>query len=506
MRARAGRRSAGRAEPRREGGLGSVRALGLLAGLTMAATLPVPSEAESGPRPASVVVAPADAPEAVRATADIVAEGRNDERALLASLLRAPRHPVLVDTSPAGQAEVEAYGRFSVLWLPGTYNLDEPLLIPDSADLLILAEGAVLNYRAATGDAVTVGGTYRSRYRFGTIQSGSSGAALRIAPGPTMPALMSEITFTGLVGMAGTDGGEVRGTGLLIDPSQQNVTTNRIAGTDVGGFETCLSVRPPAEADAVRPGFGKMDTNHFWLSYLRRCRTAIRVDGARGVDSNVWDVNVDASLPGSIAIRTSGAYDRWRVIMGTWGEGSTALILDPGAHHNTIEMTPPLDRFAFRNDSGNRTNVIVGAAGIQPVPTRGSHPPLSVVLLEQGAGPGGAYNLLRLDDRFVAVRQDLGAVDFTDERLGDRDLPPHLYRAEDREAVLGRIAADGGDPTDYLIRPAGDRVVAVARRLGDVAVGAERIGERTLAPQIVAGQSEAAVRALLETLADRQGR
>lgn len=474
--------------------------LAVLAGVAPAAAEApaVPRAAAPGSRAASVVVAPADAPEAVRAGADIVADGRHDEQTLLRSLLAAPRHRVAVDASPADSEEVEALGRHSVVWLPGTYRLDAPLIVPDGADLVIQSEGAVFDYTPQSGDAVTVTGAYRSRYRFGTIRSASDGAALRIAPGERMPTLMSEITFTGLVGTGVTDGAP-RGTGLLIDPAQQNVATNRIAGTDVGGFETCVAVRPPAAADEARPGFGKMDTNHIWLSYVRRCRTGILVDGRRGVDSNMWDVNVDASLPDSVAIRTSGVYDRWRVIMGTWGKGGTALVLDPGARYNVIDMTPPLEGFAFRDDSGNGTNVFIGARAFAalPRPAATTAPPSSISLVEQGIGPDGSYNLLRIDGRFVGVRQDLGPISFALEVLGERDLPPNLYRAADRAEALRRVVADGGSETDYRVEPFRGGVVALHRRLGNVAIGSELIGTRTLSPQILTGPTPEAVRAAL---------
>lgn len=474
----------------RNGMVGGFGALMVLAPLdAVSQTLP----ASGLGRPASVIVAPADAPPEVRAGADLVAAGRNDERILLESVRRAPRHAVAVDASPADQETVSAHARHSVLWLPGTYRLDAPLVLPDTADVVIQGEGAVLDYRPADGDAVTVTGAYRSRYHFGTILVAGTGAALRIAPTAAMPTLMSEITFTGLVGGAG------RGVGLLIDPSRQNVTTSRISGTDVGGFETCVAVLPPAAPDPQRPGLGKMDTNHVWLSYVRRCRTGIAVDGARGVDSNSWDVNVDASLPDSVAIRSSASFDRWRVIMGTWGRGGTALILDAGAKYNVFDVTPPLEGFAFRDDSGNDTNLFLGVRTLSglPRPPKANRPPSAIALVQEGIGPGGAYNLLRIDDRFVAVRQDLGPVSFSLEVLGERDLPPQLYRAAGPEEVRRRIVADGRDPADYATVPYRGGAVAYRRALDPLRVGIDLIGSRSLPPHVMAGASAEEVRRLL---------
>lgn len=440
---------------------------------------------------ATIVVAPHDAPEALRARADLVASGNHDEIVLARSLALARRYPVDIDTSPVEQRRVEVYGRFRALWLPGSYVLDGPLTIPDTADAVIEAEGAVMEYRPATGDAVVVEGGYRSRYRLGTIVSGGDGAALRIAPTPTMPFLMSEIGFTGLVGRNG------RGVGLLIDPSGENVTTSRFQGTDVGGFDTCVQVRPPHPPPGSPPGFGKMDTNHFWLSYLRRCRLAIDVDGAGGrVDSNVWDVNVDASLPGSTAIRTSGRYDRWKVIMGTWADDGVALVLAPGARGNVFDVTPPLETFGFRDDSGNRSNVMVGAGNLAALPTLqpSPPPPKLVELIEPDVGPDRDYNLLRIDDRFVALHQGLGAVDPRQEVLGERELPPWIFLGADDRDLRRRLVAAGEDPAAFTFHRFRGATIAARGELPAAAMGHERLGVRSLPPLIVTGPTVEAVK------------
>lgn len=447
---------------------------------------------------ASVVVAPADAAPEVKAKADLVASGAGDEAVLAQSLRMGPRRRVNIDASPVDQREVEAYGRFRVVWLPGTYMLDGPLVIPDAADGVIEAEGAVLEYRPPVGDAVVITGGNRNRYRFGTIVSGSDGAALAIAPTAAMPFLMSEVSFTGLVGRKGV------GAGLRIDPTAENVTTSRIQGTDVAGFDTCVDVRPPSPPPDAPPGFGKMDTNHFWLSYLRRCRIGVSVDGARGgVDSNDWNVNVDASLPGSVAIRTSGRYDRWRVIMGVWAPDGTALELAPGARSNVFDVTPPLDQFAFRDDSGNDTNVMISARSLAtlPPPQALPPPPRDVALVKPNVGPQGDYNLLRIDGRFFAVHQSLGAVDFHQEMLGDRDLPPWIFRGMDETALRARLVASGEDPAAFSFRRRGRAIVALRAPLPADLIGAERFGVRSLPPLAAAGMSEAAVEELLAAFA-----
>ena len=49
-----------------------------------------------------------------------------------------------------------------------------------------------------------------------------------------------------------------------------------------------------------------------------------------------------------------------------------AIILDPGAKHNVIDISPPIDRYAWRDDSGNDTNIILTQT--HP-PHKGAMPP-----------------------------------------------------------------------------------------------------------------------------------
>ena len=74
-------------------------------------------------------------------------------------------------------------------------------------------------------------------------------------------------------------------------------------------------------------------------------------------------MNVDASLPNSVAIRAAGKYGKWYVIMGTYTfEGKNkALILEPGAKHAVFQVHPPIDMFVWENRSGNDTNLVLSA-------------------------------------------------------------------------------------------------------------------------------------------------
>ena len=79
------------------------------------------------------------------------------------------------------------------------------------------------------------------------------------------------------------------------------------------------------------------------------------------MDNSVWNVNVDASIPDSVAIRTAGGFGKWYIIMGTYGfEGKNkAIVLEPGARHSVFEMHPPVQMFAWEDNSGVDTNLML---------------------------------------------------------------------------------------------------------------------------------------------------
>lgn len=293
-------------------------------------------------------VAASNTPEPARSRADFICDGRDDQIELQESITKGPRttaHVTDLGPYPAGQpfkehvSTYECYGASSVEWLPGDYNLSSTLVIPETADLMIQAQGTRFHYDKEEGDAVVVAGAFRSRYYLGTIYSTSSGAALRMKPERHI--LMSVITFTGLVGK------DFRGVGLWLD---QSVCTNRFEGTDISLFDKGVFVN-----DATT----KIDTNWFWLSYIRTCHYCIYESG-KCVDCNTWDVNVDASMPGSVAIYTAAVYSSWNILMGTWVLDKTnAFILGPGASHQLIQIRPPMDAFRWQDNSGNDTNVLL---------------------------------------------------------------------------------------------------------------------------------------------------
>jgi len=305
---------------------------------------------------AAVTVAAMDSSPQERARADLVCDGQDDQVELAASLVRARRGTTKIDVDPKTQKSVECALNHAVEWLPGTYSLSSTLEIPDAANCVIRAEGTTLRYLPNEGDAVVIRGMNRCRYAFGTIESGSVGAALAVRPRTGMPALMSFVDFAGLVGS------DLRGTGLLLDPAEENVCVNRFVGTDVAGFDKGVLVRGAGNRSDSTSTHGKCDTNWFWMSYVRMCRTCVE-EGSRGVDCSVWEVNVDASIPESVAIRAGGAYGKWFVIMGTYTfeKKNKAIVLEPGATHCVFDVHPPLETFAWEDNSGDPTNRIGGS-------------------------------------------------------------------------------------------------------------------------------------------------
>jgi len=303
---------------------------------------------------AAIVVAAADSLPEEKARADVVCDGTDDQLELAKSLARGRRGKTKVDVDPKTQQTVDCILNHAVEWLPGNYYLSDTLEVPSAANCVIRAEGTTFHYLKDEGDCVVIRGMNRCRYNFGTIESSSSGAALCIRPDAKMPALMSFVNFTGLIGQ------NQRGTGLLLDPTHENICVNRFEGTDVLGFERGVYVGGAGKRTDSASTHGKCDTNWFWLSYVRMCTTCIE-ESAKGVDSSVWNVNVDASLPGATAIRAAGGYGKWYIIMGTYTfeKKNKALVLEPGARHSIFEMQPPIGNFAWKDRSGNDTNIIL---------------------------------------------------------------------------------------------------------------------------------------------------
>lgn len=304
---------------------------------------------------ASIVVAAANTPAKAKARADLVCDGTHDEVELLAALTRAPKvHLTLLRADTGATQTLECLGKHSVEWLPGDYTLEATLAIPDATELAINAEGACLHYQPARGDAVTIAGISRCLYRLGRIETASDGAALRLRPAASMPALTSRVSFTGLAGQS------QRGTGLHVDPSRESICHNEFNGTDIAGF--AVGVRVDEALSFCR-------ANWFYLNDIRRCSAGVEERG-QGVESNDYWVQVETAPSSTVPLQSAGAFGKWQIMLGIAGGALPdkpnpklpSLTLNPGARGNTYEFYPPLGLFApVSNESGNKTNVILSA-------------------------------------------------------------------------------------------------------------------------------------------------
>ena len=94
-----------------------------------------------------------------------------------------------------------------------------------------------------------------------------------------------------------------------------------------------------------------------------------------------------------------------------------------------------------------------------------------------------SYNLLSLDNLYIGLSKSVGRIDFTKEKLGDRDLWPYILRGSKRASLERTIRSRGGNPTRYRYRKYGSTVVAV-RGINPIWIGREFFGRRILSPYI----------------------
>ena len=106
---------------------------------------------------------------------------------------------------------------------------------------------------------------------------------------------------------------------IIIKSRRRIVCTHRFEGTDISGFDKGIYISCPGSPTPPFRATAKCDTNWFWVSYIRMCNTCIHEEGDSDhgrVDDNVWFVNVDASEPNAVAIRTAAIHGKWYVITG----------------------------------------------------------------------------------------------------------------------------------------------------------------------------------------------
>jgi len=119
------------------------------------------------------------------------------------------------------------------------------------------------------------------------------------------------------------------------------------------------------------------------------------------------------------------------------------------------------------------------------------------------------YNLLRFDTRYVAFARSLGDVAVGSEKIGERELPPQVLCNSTLEALRVRVGQTEdqtllvepelvGETGSYNLVRIGSRFIAVAKVLGSLALGTERVGDRELAPLILVATTVDEIRSRAE--------
>lgn len=179
---------------------------------------------------ASFVVAAYNSLDEAKKRADAVCTGDNDQLILAKSMTYGNWTATEYDDNTWSYA----HSAQSVEWLAGDYYLSDTLFIAQAVDSVLHAEGAIFHYAPSTGDAIVVTGCLRCRYYFGTIWTGSSGAALafkdRPYSNPFFPNIMSVFQFQGL---QQTPPNGNNGIGLWLT---KHFVVNKVEGTDIRGF------------------------------------------------------------------------------------------------------------------------------------------------------------------------------------------------------------------------------------------------------------------------------
>jgi len=118
------------------------------------------------------------------------------------------------------------------------------------------------------------------------------------------------------------------------------------------------------------------------------------------------------------------------------------------------------------------------------------------------------YNFVDVGDGVIAVSMALGPLNLFKERLGERELPPVLFKAESLEKVREkvteleqeiRVVPEIVDETvSFNLVKIDGRFLAVAKQLGPTELFKERLGQRELPPFVCGATLEAARKKALE--------
>ena len=108
-----------------------------------------------------------------------------------------------------------------------------------------------------------------------------------------------------------------------------------------------------------------------------------------------------------------------------------------------------------------------------------------------------------LDQHFVAVRQDLGRIDFLNGRLADIKVWPYFISGNTIVTVHEEILKRGGYTSQYKMFTYKGGVVAANVCLGEVDPTTELIGVRELPPFLFVGRTSEEVLARVDARSEK---
>ena len=114
-----------------------------------------------------------------------------------------------------------------------------------------------------------------------------------------------------------------------------------------------------------------------------------------------------------------------------------------------------------------------------------------------------SYNIIKLDQHFVAVQQALGRINFFNGRLADIKAWPYLVSGDTTVTVHEEIEKRGGDVSQYKVFTYKGGVVAANVCLGEVDPTTELIGVRELPPFLFVGQTSEEVLAKVDARSEK---
>jgi hypothetical protein len=320
--------------------------------LTLSLTSPLPvanggTGVSNGIHLVVYTVAPSGASAADKLKADFVGDGVNDQNA--------------VNSAVTAARAISSYSKVEML--PGVYNFSAATANLCGASgqngSLFEARGTIVNGPGVGGaatalDTFVIQNCNFAELNFGSIKTNNTGTAAAIHS--TGNYSETKITWQALDGTARS------GYGFFADTTgaATSQSVNWITATHVQNFAKGV-VLSSAGAGA------NIDTYRVSLDYVFNNVIGIYVhaSGGGGINSNVWNVNIDPShTAGDIAFETNASFDVINGIVGGLASGSHNFVLDSGATANILNLTPislAAAAGSILDSSGNTTNVVNGS-------------------------------------------------------------------------------------------------------------------------------------------------